>query len=179
MKLSYLLIVVVALMATLLTGCAVHRYSMQYGINQEGGYVSSLGKPDANDSRVLWNEKAWSDSFWQAKARKLRIEAVNESLLTAAYVSGGPASGGDLQMGVVVNETGHSIQIRGRQKAICPRQADTLFLRPGHYVMVIDHLDASQRLLCTRSISFLVDGTRHNASLAGMGSYDWVEEVSY
>ena len=79
-RLSCLVIAMVALLATMITGCAVHRYEMRYGINQEGGYVTSSGKPDTTDHRILCNEKAWSDSFWKAQTRKLNVEAMNESL---------------------------------------------------------------------------------------------------
>ena len=177
-KLSHLLIVLVALMATMMTGCAIHRYSMQYGINQEGGYVASYGRPDANDSRVLWNEKAWSDSLWQAQARKLRIEAVNESLLAVAYCNGSSVGAGELQMGVVINATGHDIQIRGRRKVICPRQVDSLLLRPGSQRVIIDHLDSQKKLMYTRSVDFLVDGIRQNAMITGLGVYDWTLEIA-
>lgn len=180
LKLPFLLIAMVALMATMMTGCAVHRYEMRYGVNQEGGYVSACGKPDTNDLRVLYNEKAWSDSLWKAQARRLNAEAVTESLLAVAYLNGSPAGAGALQMGVVINETGHPIQIRGRKKILCPLQADTLFLRSGHYGLVVDHFDSrrSDKLLYTRSISFDVDGIRGNASIAGMGDYDWNWQIT-
>jgi len=163
----------------LMMGCAVHRYQMSYGINEQGGQVSSWGKPDANDLKVLYNEKAWSDSCWKAQFRQMNIEATNESLLVNAYLTGSPNSTGDLQLGVVVNEMGqdHNIRIRGRKKIVCPMQADTLFLRPGKYTLIVDYLDARGKALYTKSRDFLVDGIKGNAPIAGMGIYDWNQEI--
>jgi len=163
----------------LITGCAVHRYEMSYGIDQQGGRVSSYGRSNKDDLKILYNEKAWSDSLWKAQARHANIEATNESLLVNAYLTGSPNSTGDLQLGVVVNEMGqdHNIRIRGRKKIVCPMQADTLFLRPGKYTLIVDYLDERRRALYTESRDFLVDGIKGNAPIAGMGIYDWNQEI--
>lgn len=153
-KLSHLLIVLVALMATVMTGCAPWAVNTtntpegtSYSSNRnlpkdyiprsftadleagpDGVNMLWVGNPDSIAKNRFDNAKAWQDSFWKTDLERRRIE---NRLLAGETLPGATLSSASVYLD---NQSGYWVWIKDGDNggfSVCLSQGTTIRLTPG------------------------------------------------